>query len=209
MEIKYSNCTLDSKIYGSNEIIAFVDMEDKFLSNNISDLKNYTSHSKLPIGLFLKFGASIKMRKLIFDMQSELEINAPLQNRRLDKLSMSELLKVLIIKICSSRAKVIILESLDTYFNYKDMIQIIKTIKNHIVEMNKTVILTMNKVDNLIQYADRYIVVEDGDIVYNGKDFTKIPIPTDIKSFTDLANKKGAKLKEANDLLKAIYRSIK
>jgi len=67
-------------------------------------------------------------------------------------------------------------------------------------------------VDNSIQFVDRYIVVSNGNITYNGKDFSAINEPTNIKNFTELANARGAKLKdykEANDLLKAIYRSIK
>ena len=70
----------------------------------------------------------------------------------------------------------------------------------------------MNKTDNLAQYPDRYIVVDENQITYNGKKFDAVHESTAIKNFTALANAKGAKLKEykePNDLLKAIYRSVK
>lgn len=212
MEIKYTNFPLSKKIYGQNEITAIFDHDGTFLYETIYDLKIYKPQSRLSVNLFLRFGANTKKRKLIFDMLSELEITKDLEKRPLRKLSTTELYKVLLIKLCISPAKNIILENLDTHFNYKDMMQILKTLKNHLPEIEKNVIFTTNKPDNSIENVDRYIVVRNGQITYNGKDHTALDVPTSINTFTELANSKGAKLKkykEANDLLKAIYRSIK
>lgn len=212
MEIKYTNFELDPKVYGKNEISALFDMGETFIEDTIYDVRRFTITSNLPVGLYLRFGANTKMRKLVFDMLSELEISKELERRPLKKLSTSEQIKVQLIKLCTSPAKTIILEGLDTYFNYKDLISILKSLKNHLVQIEKNVIVTTNKVENLVQYADRYIVIEEGQIVYNGTSFEKTNLETDIKVFTNLANQKGAKLKdykEANDLLKAIYRSVK
>lgn len=211
MEIKYTNFDLDPKLFIKNEINVLVDPNGTFIYDNVYDVKTYAPSSALPVGMFLKFGANIAKRKIIFDMLSEFEISKELEKRPLKKLSTSELLRVLLIKLCTSDAKNIILEGLDTYFNYKDMIMIVKTLKNHLVATDKTVVLTTNKVDNGIQCADHYIVIEEGKPIYNGNDYAKIS-GTDIKKFTALANAKGAKIKDykdPSDLLKAIYRSVK
>lgn len=211
MEIKYTTFELDPKIFEKNGVNALIDPNGTFIYDNIYDVRTYHPTSVLPAGLFLRFGANIATRKIIFDMLSELEISKELEKRPLKKLSTSEQAKILLIKLCTSNVKNIILEGLDTFFNYKDTIMIIKSLKNHLAATDKTVIVTMNKVDNAIVIADRFLIVRDGKIVYNGKDYTKIE-NTDIKRFTELANAKGAKIKDykdASDLLKAIYRSVK
>ena len=210
MEIKYSNFDLDSNIYAINEINGIIDLNGTYIYDNIYDIQVFNPSSKFPVGFFLK--SNLRMRKTVSSMLSELEISKDVQSKNLKKLSSSELIKILIIKLCCTNAKVIILECLDTYLCYKDMVLLLKTIKGHLKELSKTVIVTTNKVDNLIEPVDKYIVVENGAIAYNGKDYTKIGVKTDIVSFTELANSKGANLKEykeANDLLKAIYRSVK
>lgn len=212
MEIKYTNFALDSEIYGHNEITALIDENGSYLDDTIYDIRTLSIKSNLPVGFILKLNGRLKSRKIVFDMLSEMEVTKDVLKKPFSKLSSTEQIKILIIKVCSSNAKNLILESLDTYLNYKDLMQIIKSIKNHLSEMEKNVIITMNKIDNLIELSNRYLVIKDGNIVYNGKDFSKVPYPTEIKIFTELANAKGAKLKdykEANDLLKAIYRSVK
>lgn len=212
MEIKYTNFELDEKTFGKNEICALFNETGTFIEDNIYDVRTFNQISNLPVGIYLRFGTNVKTKKLIFDLLSEFEISKELQRRPLKKLSTSEFIKVQIIKLCASPVKNIILDGLDTYFNYKDLTVILKTLKNHLVQIDKTVIVTANKVDNLVQYADRYIIVEEGRIIYAGCDYEKAPLKTDIRTFTNIANDKGAKLKdykEANDLLKAIYRSVK
>ena len=127
-------------------------------------------------------------------------------------LSSSELIKILLIKTLTSDAKVIILKYIDIYLNYKDFKIIIQTIKNHLAEIDKHVILVTNNADLLIEQCNRFIVAENKQIIYNGKDIKEFPIKTSIAKFVDTANEKKAKLdyyKSADDLLKAIYRSVK
>jgi len=212
MEIKYTNFLLNYEIFGKNEITAVFDHDGTFLYKNLYDIRKYQPKSRLPVRLFLKIGINKTMRELVENLLAELEISKELERRTLDKLSSSELYKILFIKICTSTAKSVILESMDTYLNFADLTRVLKTIKNYSKSINKNFIITTNKVDNSIQFVDRYIVVSNGNITYNGKDFSAINEPTNIKNFTELANARGAKLKdykEANDLLKAIYRSIK
>lgn len=210
MEIKYTNFELDPNVYGKNEINGIIDQNGTYIYDNIYDINVFKPTTKFPVGIYLK--SNLKTRKLVSSMLSDLEISKDLQSKSLKKLSSSELIKILVIKICVSNAKTIILELLDTYLCYKDMTLLLKTIKSHLKEIDKTVLVTTNKVDNLIELVDRYIVIKDGKIEYNGKDYTKIGVKTDIVTFTKIANAKGANLKEykeANDLLKAIYRSVK
>lgn len=212
MEIEYTNFELDPDIFGKNEITALIDTNGTFLYNKIYDIRSYNPQSFLPVGLFLRFSTSMKKWKIIEELLDEFDIDHNLEKRPITKLSSSELQKVLLIKLCVSNAKNIIIESIDTYFNFKDIIHILKTIKNKLGVLEKNVIVTANNPDNLVQYVHRYIVAKDGNITYIGKDFTKLGVPTSIKTFIDLANKRGAKLndyKEPNDLLKAIYRSVK
>jgi len=73
-------------------------------------------------------------------------------------------------------------------------------------------LFSTNKIDNAIEVCDRFIIASENRIIYDGKDIDKLPEKTSIASFVDGANSKGAKLsyyKEPNDLLKAIYRSVK
>ncbi len=213
MEIKYTNFALDPKVYGKNEITAVLDQTGTYLRDNIYDIRLLAPKTRLPVGMYLRLGTNVKTRKLIFDMLSELEIPESLQKRRLDHLSTSELGRILIIKACASQAKNIILERLDAYLNHKDFEQVLKTLKNHLSFANKNVIITVTRPENLIHFVDRFVVVnEEGRISYNGPDFSRLKVETDIKVFTKLANEHGASLreyKEPADLLKAIYRSVK
>lgn len=212
MEIKYTNFEIDPKIYGVGEIIGLYDPENNFIYENFYDERSVSYNPLVPVGLFLRFGKGIKDKKVIFDMLSEFEISKELQKRPLGKLSTSELIKVLIIKVALSPAKTIILDSIDTYLNSRDLNTVIKTLKNHLIEIQKSVIFTSNDIDNLLAVATQYVIIKDGKIAYNGKDFSKVGVETDISIFTKLANAKGAKLKnykDESDLLKAIYRSIK
>lgn len=213
MEISYTNFELDTQIYGTNELIGLIDKSGDFIYENFYDVRPITYNDNLSVALYLKNMPFYKnKKKLTFDMLDEFGITKELQKRSLKKLSTSELLKVLIIKLCSSDAKTIILDSIDSYLSYGDLNAILKTLKNHLPEIKKNVIFMTNKVDNIIQYSSRYIIVEEGKIIYNGNDFKKLPIESSIANFVRLANQKGAALenyKDVNDLLKAIYRSVK
>lgn len=212
MEIKYTNFEIDPKIYGTGEIIGLYDPDNNFIYENFYDERSISYNPLIPVGLFLRFGKGIKDKKVIFDMLSEFEISKELQKKPLGKLSTSELIKVLIIKVALSPAKTIILDSIDSYLNNRDLNTVIKTLKNHLVEIQKSVIFTSNNIDNILTVATRYVIIKDGKIAYNGKDFSKVGVESDIARFTKLANARGAKLKDykdESDLLKAIYRSIK
>ncbi len=210
MEIKYTTFKVDTKIYPDGEICGLIDKSGDFLQNNFYDIRVLSYNKSLTANFFLKFAS--KKKALINEMCEELEIRKELLKRKLKTLSDSELLKFLVIKVLLSKSKTVILDSIDVYLNYGDLKRLLKMIKSHIKEFDKTIIFKSNNIDNLIGLTDRYIIAEDGKIFYNGKDLKKIPVAPSTVEFTRLANKKGAKLnyyEDINDLLKAIYRDIK
>lgn len=207
--IKYTNFKVDEHLFGKGEIIGLYDKSGEYLNNTLYDIKSAIEAPHIPCGLYLKFKS--KNQKLTATLMSEFGIDRELQKRTTKKLSSTEAIKISLINVLSSDAKTVILDSIDAYFNTEDFCHIIKTIKSHLKELDKTIIFLSNKPDHIIK-ADRYIVANESSIIYSGKDLHKLPIKTETMLFADLANKKGAKLdyyKEANDLLKAIYRNVR
>lgn len=208
MEIKYTNYQVDEKIYGKKGIVGLIDKTGDYIFNNFYDVKNLTYNKNFPTIFFLLFRN--KQRRLAEILISELELNKELRKRKMSTLSESELAKVLMIKALTSSAKTLIIDSLDMILTPKSFEKLINTIKSHSSEIDKTIIFTTNKMDNILK-CDKYIIVDNNNIIYNGKDLGTLPIQTETAEFTNLANKKGANLKyykEVNDLLKAVYRSL-
>lgn len=205
--VNYSNFQLDESVYGKNELVTVLDKTGGFLYENIYDIEPPIYNKNFTVRLYLMFG--IKNQKLKNALISELDI-AVLTKKKLKNLSTGELLKVLIVKTILSEAQTVILEGIDAYLNHHDLEHLLKTIKAHLKEADKTVIFETNKPEHLL-FGTKYIVASDSSIIYNGHDFKKLPIDIETVEFAKLANKKGAKLdyyKEVNDLLKAIYRSV-
>lgn len=211
MEIKYTNFDLDKRIFGEYELSAIVDETGGFIYQNIYDPKKVNFNEKLKVKWFLKLGYK-QNKKIIFDMVDELELDDNLLDKKMGVLSSSELLKVLIIKAMASRNKTIILDSIDTVFNWRDLNAVLKVVKNHLPETQKNALFLVANVDNIFAQANRYIVSKDGEIIFNSSKIKDLPVKPKIMEFVDRANKRGAKLdyyKEPSDLLKAIYRSVK
>lgn len=211
MEIRYTNFDLDKRTYGEYELSAIIDQTGGFIYQNIYDPKKIKYNKKFKVKWFLKLGYK-QNKKVIFDMVDELELDGNLLDKEMGYLSSTELLKVLIIKVMASRNKTIILDSIDTVFNWRDLNNVLKVVKNHLPETNKNALFLVANVDSIFAQANRYIVVKDGEIVYDATKIKDLPVKPKIMEFVDKANKKGAKLdyyKELSDLLKAIYRSVK
>ncbi len=210
MEIKYTNFEADKKIFGKEEICGIYDITGGYLYDNIYDTKTLELPSLISSNLFLKINCLDK--KELDDMISELEIDKSILKRKPKKLSKSELLKISLIKIILSDAKTIILDHIDEVLNAKDLTNALKTVKKHIKNTAKTVIYATNNPDNLLEKIDRFLIIKDGKPIYNGTNILEVPVDMELKRIVDLANKKGAHLdyyRDINDLLKAIYRSVK
>lgn len=212
MEVRYSNFSLDPKIYGSFELTGLVDLDSGFIHKNFYDVKNITYNEKMKVGNYLSVFIPAPYRKLSDTLIAEFEFDKEFLKKKLGELSSSELIKVLAIKLMLSDAKVIFLDNIDIYMNTKDLNSFLKILKSHSKEAKKNIIFSTNKIDNIIDVCERYIIAQENSIIYNGKDIDKLPIKTELSEFASLALNKKVKLnnyKDINDLLKAIYRSVK
>lgn len=213
MEIEYSKFVVDKKIYGINDITGIVDIDSNFIYQSFYDVRRVQFNGFVPVRFYLKFCAGVKAKQVVDKLFNDFELSKELLNRKMTNLSKGELTKILIIKACTTpEAKTLIFENMDTYLNNKEMNLVLKTIKNYKEEIKKNVIVLTSKVDNIIQPCERYIIASNNEIVFKGKELTDMPVKTRTMEFADLANEKGASLayyKDANDLLKAIYRSVK
>ena len=211
MEIEYSSFIPDFETFGNRELCGIVDKNGTFLYNKIYDIRRLEYNKMHTVKMFLAID-KLKNKDLIDNLFSEFEQNNEIYNKKLKDLSSSELIKVLIIKLTVSRVKVIILEHIDTYLNNRDLANILHTLKTILDRLDKTIIFSTNKMDNIIRECTRYLIASEDHLIYKGTSIEDIPEKTEIMKFVDAANKKKAKLvyyKDASDLLKAIYRSVK
>lgn len=209
MEIKYSYEPIDETIFGRSLIVGFYDKSNQYLETLIPYTKTIKKlNLKVNIELLLK--TSRDNRNTLKELTSELEIGHLLK-RNTKTLSTSELIKIQTLEAFLTKSTVIILKDVDTFLNHRDFIRLIKALKNHSYNLKKTVIICSTNIDNIIASSEKYIVVDEGKIIYNSHDYKQIPINSSIKNFVELANKKGAGLnsyKDESDLLKAIFRSV-
>ena len=131
---------------------------------------------------------------------------------KLKELSMVDYIKVLVIRLVSKSCKTIVLKNIDISLNFNEQARLFNALRRNIKLVNKTIIFESMNIESIVPNSDYYVIVDDNKVIYSGDDFTKLPVKTEIMEIVDLANKKGAKLsyyKDINDLLKAIYRSVK
>lgn len=211
MEIEYSNFALDVNTFGRNEICGLIDKNSNFIYNRVYDIKKQEYSTRFKTRSYIAVD-KLRKKNLFNNLKDEFEITKEMENKSLKQLSSSELLKVLVLKGALSSAKVIILDHIDDYLNDRDLSMVLKGLKKNAKEIEKTIIFSTNKVDNIINNCDRYIIASENRVIYNGNNLDMLPVKTQIAEFVDTANEKKAKLiyyKDANDLLKAIYRSVK
>lgn len=212
MEISYSNFEIDKVIYGDFEVCGLIDIDSNYIYNNFYDIKKMTFGSNISVNRFLYGIVKSPREKIIDDMINDLEFDKSFLKKKMGVISSGELIKVLTIKLLTSDAKVIFLEHIDAYLSSKDLSKLLRMCRNYSKELTKNIIFKTSKVDNIIPDCERYIIVENNHIIYNGKDINELPIKSEITKFVEAANRKKAGLdnyKDVNDLLKAIYRSVK
>ena len=211
MEIKCTNFELDTKIFQKNEIYGLYDKNSNFINNRFNDIQimEYNPRTRVKWYLLSIIPSKRKILKLI---KKEFEIDQTIEKKKMGELSSEELALTLIAKSFITKSKVIILDHIDAFLTMAKFKEIILHIKNIISHTDKTVIVSANKIDNIITTTSNYIIVSEDRIVYNGSNIESMHEPTEIIKFVNTANKKGANLgyyKDSKDLLKAIYRSVK
>ncbi len=210
MEIKYTNFEVDKNIFTKGQICGLLDLTGNYLYENIYDLQKVIVKSILPIGMYLHL--KTKDKKMLEDLISELELDRTILKKNAKNLSTNEFLKVNLIEAILNGYKTVVLSHIDICVCYKDLTNILKTVRKHIKSSDIIVIYETTKPDNLLEQVDSFLVTEKGKIIYKGTNVLELPVETEIKKIVELARKKGVKLdnyRDVNDLLKAIYRSVK
>lgn len=211
MEIKYSNTEPDVKIFEKKNLYGFYDKNSNYLANRIANIETKDYKTNFTVKRFLNSFA--KRNNNHFNLiKEEFKITSDMEKKRLLELTNVELISILIVKLYFSKAKVIILDHIDAFITTEALKNIMLHIKNTIVYTDKIVIFSANKIDNIIATTSNYVIASENRIIYNGNNIESLHEQTEIMKFVNTANQKGAKLsyyKDAKDLLKAIYRSVK
>ena len=209
MEITYTNIPLESHYFKKFKINGLYSIDSNYIKLQIVDEKNININKKMNVGIFLKYGNK-KNINLISELLKEFDIEH-LQKQKLGELSTTQLIKVITIKELASNHETIILKSVDNYLNTRDLKRYFQILKNHVEKAKKTIIFESTNIDNLSKVCSNITIVSKNQIIFNGDNYDRLPVKTNLMKIADLANKKDAKLdyyKDVNDLLKAIYRSV-
>lgn len=211
MEIEYTNYALNSNIFKIGEINGIISLDDNFMYKNLYDNKKLNLYDKIPLFMQLKAFKFGKDLEFIDRLIQDFNLDKNVLFRKVDEISDSEKIKVSIIKLLSSNSKVIVLKFIDNYLNSRDLQNIFNTMSGYLKEKNKTVVFETTNIDNVVKTCENIIVTKNNEILFQGSDFSKMPVTTSLMEFANLANAKGANIgyyKDVNDLLKAVYRSV-
>lgn len=213
MEIEFSNFEVDKAIFGEQTISGLYDIKGTFIYKNLYGIEKVRVNNNLSVRTFLLLNKlSRKKYTLTKKLLNDLEITSAKQKQKLKELSMTDYIKVLVIRYVSKPCKTLVLKNIDISLNDNELSRLFNSLRRNIKLINKTIIFESMNLESIVVNSDYYVITDDNKVTYSGNDFTKIPIKTEIMEIVDLANKKGAKLnyyKDINDLLKAIYRSVK
>ena len=213
MEIELSKFEVDKDIFGEETICGLFDLNDTFINNNLYGIEKLKVNSNLSVRSFLLIDKLSKNKyKLVKTFLKEFEIDNKKKRKKLNQLCYSDFIKVIIIKALANSSKTVVIKNIDIAMNKIELDNVFNTIKRNKKLIKKSIIFSSTRIENVIMYSGYYVIVKDKIMVYSGTDFTKSPIKTPLMEFTDLANEKEANLgyyKDVNDLLKAIYRSVK
>ena len=213
MEIEFSNFEVDKKIFGEKTISGLYDTKGTFIYKNLYGIEKLKVNNNLTVRTYLLLSKlSRKKYSLTKKLLNDLEIDSTKQKLKLKELSMVDYIKVLVIRLVSKSCKTIVLKNIDISLNFNEQARLFNALRRNIKLVNKTIIFESMNIESIVPNSDYYVIADDNKVIYSGDDFTKLPVKTEIMEIVDLANKKGAKLsyyKDINDLLKAIYRSVK
>lgn len=209
MEIIYTNNELDTHYFKKYKINGLYSVNTNYLKSLDIDLKEIPINKKMNTGIFIKHGNK-QRGNIITELLKEFDVEH-LQKQKLGELSTTELIKIIAVKELVSSNETIVFKSIDNYLNTRDLKRFFQILNNHTDKLKKTIIFETTNIDNLSKVCSNIMIVDDKTVLFNGDNFERLPIKTNLMKIADLANKKNAKLdyyKDVNDLLKAIYRSV-
>lgn len=213
MEIKYTNFGIDDTIFLKNKINGIYSIKDNYIYNNLYNLKEINLPKIIPtkLYLFISTNFNLKKIKLLKELINKLELTDQILKQSPSTLSTGEQIKIELIKLLLSKNNVIVLEYIDSYIPTITIKNYFNIIRGYLEEFDKTILIESSNINNIVELSDNYLVYKNKKITYVGNDINKLPIKTNLTTFIDKANKKGAKLnyyKDIKDLLKAIYRNV-
>ena len=210
MEIRYSNYNETLHYFKTSNINGLISLKGNYVNEKVKAIKNISYNGKLQVGLFLKinglFGGT-NVNKILEDF----EIDKRVLRLKLSDLSDSELAKILIIKLLTSKVKIILLKSIEMYFPLRDFKIFMQKLVNYVEKNKQMIIYETNNIDVLTDICNSITIFDGEKVIFSGDDFRRLPIKTNLMKFADLANERNARLdyyKDINDMLKAIYRSV-
>lgn len=201
-----------NSIFNDNEINGFYGDVIDLMKHGI-DIDGITYDDNWTVKRLLN-GHRLKLNKRIPGIFNYLDLDEKILNIKLIDLSKRDFKFVLLAKLLIDKKDIIIFDYFDVGLTYKDkkkIIKIMRTLKHD----GKTIIVVSKDLVFMDSIVDNITVVNDGEIVYNGKmhdclgaDFFE---DEEIIKFIKSANKKGARLDytlDSKELLKDIYRSV-
>ena len=115
-----------------------------------------------------------------------------LLNKEINKLDSKDLYKLLLAKKLLNTNKILLIDSLDEYFNYEEVNSIIKFLKKYIEKYKITIIITINKLNNSLN-VDNLFIINDGRTILYGK-------PLEVLEKDNILNKAGLEIPFMIDL---------
>ena len=210
MEIRYSNSGEKIHYFKTANINGLLCLKGDYIGDNVKDIKKLSYNGKIQVGLFLKINGLFGGNN-ISKIAEELDIDKRIYRLKLSDLSNSELAKVLILKLLSSKNRIIILRGIEAYFPLRDFKIFMQKIINYVEKSKQMIIYETNNIDVLTDICNSITVYDGENVIFSSDDYKRLPIKTNLMKIADLANERDAKLdyyKDVNDLLKAIYRSV-
>ena len=151
-----------------------------------------------------------------------LDIDINILNKSVYEISESELSKVLIASVLLCNPDIIIFDEMLDSFDTINKVKILKLFIKLKKFFNKTIIIVSSNIDDIYEFIDELIVIDDGKILYYGDKYkvynnydkikeNNIRIPS-IVTFIKKIKDKGINVDEVdsiNELIKTIYREIR
>lgn len=151
-----------------------------------------------------------------------LDIDKNILDKSIYEISESELVKVLIASVLLCNPDTIVFDEMLDSFDFNNKTKILKLFIKLKKFFNKTIFIVSSNIDDIYEFIDEVILIDDGEIVlygdkykvYNNYDIIEennIRIPS-IVSFIRKIREKGIKIDNVdsiNELIKSIYREIR
>ena len=210
MEIRYSNYDSTLHYFKISKLNGLICLKGDYIDSKIKDIRDIAYSEKTSVGLFLKinslFGGS-NVNKLM----EEFEIDKSILKLKMSELSDSEKAKVLILKLLMGKKRIIILRSIETCFPLRDFKIFMQKLENYVEKSKQMIVYETTNIDILTDICNSITIYDGEKVIFDGDDFKRMPIKTNLMKIADLANMKDARIdyyKDVNDLLKAVYRSV-